>query len=215
MCKVNFAVYVSGIMPWRDESQRPATSLGATKWLYYLGAAACVGLVSAYIDLHYGINVFTFPYDQTHTGSEGRRASTTGQPEPASGTGRRSAVPHVGLLRCARPGAGQVRDGATGARGWTPRQPQRGGLRLLSSFVLSGPGAVGQRRTGRARASQTRPPPLPQARPKGDGIPRAGAVRGCLPATGGSGGSSPATVPSHGASTQHRAGAGATGKKHP
>ena len=43
MCKVNFAVNVNWIMPWRDESQRPATRVDATKWLYGLGMAACVG----------------------------------------------------------------------------------------------------------------------------------------------------------------------------
>ena len=65
-------------MPWLGEGERPGPRATAIQGLYWLGIAAFVGLVSAHMDLHCGVNVFTFTDGQTHTGSEGRRASTTG-----------------------------------------------------------------------------------------------------------------------------------------
>ena len=160
-----------------------------------------------------GVNMFTFPHGQAHTGSQNRSAPATWKPEPASGPGLRSAVPDVGLFRRPRPGAGQVRDGPPRSRGWTRGQPERGGLWLLAPIVLSRAGAARQGRHGRARAAKTRYPSFAQARCGGDGVHRAAAVRRRGPAPGGSSGSNPETVSAHGPSTEHRTGVGSTGKK--
>src|SRR3989441_2140467 len=147
--------------------------------------------------------------------SEDSSAPATGKPQPASRQGCRSAVCHLGLLRPARPGPGQVRDGAQGARGPSTRESERDGLRLLASFFLSGAGSARARRPGRLGASETGATAEAQARHGGDGLLAATAVRRLVTASAGAGPADSGALWTQGPSTQRRAGPCSREKKTP
>ncbi len=90
-----------------------------------------------------------------------RHGSLNPHPEPGPG----SALRHRRLLRCARSGPGQVRDGAARARRRPSRQSERRGVRCVAADPLSGPGRLGARRAGRAGAAEARAAAGAQAEP--------------------------------------------------
>src|SRR6478672_9224308 len=59
--------------------------------------------------------------------------------EPACGGGDRCCLPHASLLRCTRPGPGQVRDAPPRPGRRAVRYPNDCQLRLLTTGLLRGP----------------------------------------------------------------------------
>src|SRR5260370_23010290 len=133
-------------------------------------------------------------------------------PEHAPGRGHRSSVPWSPFLRSARPGAGQVRDAASGAGRRALHHAHRHQLWLLTPGLLRSPVSAGSRRPTGAGSPATRSAPSAQAAPgdlelpaastsgRADGPPRRSRRAGRVPLRG-------AAPPAH-----HRAGAGTTPK---
>lgn len=140
-------------------------------------------------------------------------APATREPQSPSRHRRRSALRQLGLLRPTRLGPGQVRNGAPGARGRAAGQPQRHGVRVLASVVLSSPGSARARRARRLGGPEAGATAVPQARSRGDALPAAPSVRRRVRPRDGVGPSGSDAVWPHGPSPQRRARSGSTGKK--
>ena len=217
-CKGNFARYVKEIMPLVAVPRRVQRSKGAS------GLPAVVERVwwaqrrgsrrnSLDIDgLMRHKCYYRYVSGQTRRPQDGS-APTTRKSQSPSRPRRRSALRQLRLLRPARRGAGQVRDGAAGAGGGAARQPQCHRVRVLASVVLSGPGSPGAWRARRPGPQQAGAPAVAQARCRGDALPAAAAVRGRGRPLDGVGPSGSAAFWPHRPSAQRRARAGATGKK--
>src|SRR5713226_10918 len=90
------------------------------------------------------------------------------QPAPAGGDPR--TVPGERLLRSQRPGAGQVRDVASGAKRESAHQPVSEGFWFIAPFVLSSPVSLGAIRIGRAGTTEARAERGPQTDGSGNGV---------------------------------------------
>src|SRR5262245_11204442 len=188
----------------------------------YLGIMAelCSRLLDALSPLNIIAITLVYPGEEVphaQTETETARSQTRGaqtprgvEPTPAAGPPR--ALSRTQLLRPQRPGTGQVRDAAPGARRWRLDQPLGRGVRSVTSFLLSGRGRLRGVRPGRARAAQARTAGRAQANP-------GGARRHCRGQTGrhfveggGVGAAAQAAARCLAAPTQHRAWAGAAKK---
>src|SRR5262249_49772451 len=117
------------------------------------------------------------------------------------------------VLRLPRPGAGQVRDVASGSRGGPACQPGSGHLWLLASILLCGPEPVREGGPAWAGAGATGPATGAQALGAGRRLPGAGAFGGTGAKDVAAGGALARAVQALGPPSQHRAVAGATSKK--
>jgi len=160
-----------------------------------------------YVYMLHGQNQTSRPKDSS--------APAKGQPQSSSRKGCRSPVCRLELLRCPRPSSGQIRDGAQGPGRLSARQPQRDGLRLLSSFVLSSAGPPRERRSGGLGTAKARAAAQAQARCRGDDVSSETEVRRPITKAVGSGRSHPGALRPQGPCPQHRTGARAPEKKSP
>ena len=178
MCKADFAAYVNRTMPrtarstarWAREAMRRSLTDGTAS---RADDTAALTESSAY-----GINLLTVA----------ALATPMAKPKPPDPKAhalrqRGSLNPHPEtvvdplfadrrLLRRPRSGPGQVRDGAPGARRRAAGQPQRRGVRLLASVLLSG-AAPRSTRGGLAALVPRKPGPrrAHKLERRGDGLP--------------------------------------------
>src|SRR6185312_8539135 len=170
-----FAVTVSGIMPMLTVFSLVTTGTIFTVSFMYSLLPGLSRRVSQLSHWPRGIILVTLLVrrcgGQEEARSEGGSVAGVPDAEPAFGGGDRRGVHRLGLLRSARPGAGEVRDAAPGQRGGGERQLGRSGVRAVTAVLLSGGRGTGRGRPTGAVAGQAGTARGAQAHRRGDRAP--------------------------------------------
>src|ERR1700677_3375176 len=103
---------------------------------------------------------------------QSRTSEVTGSPQPTRSASPRPLVSGRSLLRCARSGAGQVRDAAAGQHRGRKKGRCRRALWRFPSNILSSRSGVRRARTRRLATPAARPPKSSQAHTRSDGVYR-------------------------------------------
>jgi hypothetical protein len=132
--------------------------------------------------------------------------------EPACGDGDRCCLPHASLLRCTRPGPGQVRDASPRADRRAVRNPNYRQLRLLTTGLLRGPDGAGSGWAAGAGATTTGSAASTQATPRNSPLLTAAALGRAGGSSWRAGRTRRDSIRCASTSAHHRAGVGAAPK---
>jgi hypothetical protein len=161
----------------------------------------------------YDIIMFTHLATQERQVEQARNASATRMPESSSGAGGRSTVPTRRVLRCQRPGPGQVRDVALSPDRAKAHQPSDRRVWVFAPHLLPGRNGFPEPRTVRVASRKAWAAESTQADCRSARICATAAIRTTLVGHGPTGYRDSRTLRHHRSSPQHRACAGAPGKK--
>jgi len=118
---------------------------------------------------------------------QSRTPSTAGGPEPTTGIRFKPALQGGPLLRCSRPGAGQVRNASPGRARGKDRGRKRGCVRILSPGLLPYQSSLRVRRTFRTPSAQERTARSAQTNARAAGVLETMSRRGLFAKIGGTG----------------------------
>ena len=207
MCKDNFAVNGRGIMPRGGDLGVPSSDvlmhICSTNW-----QEKPLDRVRSY-----DIIIFTHFATQEHQVGQTRSASAARMPESTPEAGGRSTVPTRRVLRCQRPGPGQVRDVALCPNRAKAHQPSGRRVWVFAPHLL--PGRIGFSEPGTVRVDSRKAwaAESTQADCRSARICATAAIGTTLVGRGPTGHRNSKTLRHYRSSPQHRACSGAPGKK--
>lgn len=108
-------------------------------------------------------------------GCQSPGAGRAGRPQPDARPRDGRAIPGGGVFRSPGPGAGEVRDGASGPHRGRDGDGGGAGVRRVAADLLPGPAGAGRRGPAGLGAQAAGAPGRPQADGRGDGVRRSGA----------------------------------------